>query len=44
VGARFIGEMYDAFGSYTPAFALFIGAMVLAIVLIRMTKPFDSAV
>jgi len=44
VGARFIGEMYDSFGSYTPAFALFIGAMVLAIVLIRMTKPFDSAV
>ena len=43
LGARFIGVVYDSFGSYTPAFAIFVGAMVLAIVLVRLTKPFDSA-
>lgn len=39
VGVRFIGEVYDATGSYIPGFTVFIGAAGLAIVLAWMLKP-----
>lgn len=38
LGLRFIGEVYDRSGSYTPAFAAFIGLVIIAIALIWMVR------
>lgn len=39
VGVRLVGEIYDAMGSYVPAFYIFICAAALAIVLGYFLKP-----
>lgn len=41
VALRFIGEVYDRTGSYVPAFAIFIGLVITAIVLIRLIRLND---
>ncbi len=38
---RFIGEVYDRSGSYIPAFGIFIGLVITAIVLIRLIRLDD---
>lgn len=43
VALRFIGEVYDRSGSYIPAFGIFIGLVITAIVLIRLIRFDDPA-
>ena len=39
VGVRMVGEIYDATGSYIPAFYVFIGAAALSVLLALFLKP-----
>jgi len=39
VGVRMVGEIYDATGSYVPAFYVFIGAAALSVLLALFLKP-----
>lgn len=39
VAVRIIGGIYDAYGSYVPAFLIFIGAVVVSMLLVAMIKP-----
>ncbi len=39
IGVRMVGEIYDATGSYVPAFYIFIGAASLSVLLALLLKP-----
>lgn len=36
---RFVGEVHDRTGSYVPAFAVYIGVVIVSVVLILMLRP-----
>ncbi len=43
IAVRFIGEIYDATGSYVTAFVIFMGAVAAAMVFISLLQPQASA-
>lgn len=39
VAVRMVGEIYDATGTYVPAFVVFMGAVVVSMILMSMIRP-----